>query len=112
MVTLSQVLKGLSLFLEKEIVEKIDGFMKWGVGAAIAIYLENGVNIFNSLKDNQWVKMLNAIDNDDNIDIDKIYKAILPEAKKHAITFKAPGLGVITLTASDVEKLYANIKEA
>jgi hypothetical protein len=112
MVTLSQVLKGLSLFLEKEIVEKIDGFMKWGVGAAIAIYLENGVNIFNSLKDNQWVKMLNAIDNEDNIDIDKIYKAILPEAKKHAITFKAPGLGVITLTASYVEKLYANIKEA
>lgn len=112
MVTLSQVLKGLSVFLEREIVEKVDGFMKWGVGAAIAIYLDNGVNIFNSLKNNQWVKMLDAIDENDNIDIDKIYNAILPEAKKHAITFKAPGLGVITLTSNDVEKLYANIKEA
>lgn len=112
MVTLSQVLKGLSAFLEKEIVEKIDGFMKWGVGAAIAIYLDNGVNIFNSLKNNQWVKMLDAIDENDNIDIDKIYNAILPEAKKHAITFKAPGLGVITLTSNDVEKLYTQIKEA
>lgn len=112
MVTLNQILRGLSTFLECEIVDKIDGLMKWGVGAAIAIYMENGANIFNSLKNNQWVKMLDAIDTDDNIDIDKIYKAILLEAKKHAITFKTPGLGVITLTANDVEKLYTHIKEA
>lgn len=112
MVTLNQVLKGLSVFLEKEIVDKIDGLMKWGVGAAIAMYMENGVNIFNSLKANQWVKMMDAIDSEDNIDIDKIYKAVLPEAKKNAITFKLPVLGVITLTANDVEKLYAFIKEA
>ena len=90
----------------------LDNSMGSNINSGISTSFINGVNIFNSLKDNQWVKMLNAIDNEDNIDIDKIYKAILPEAKKHAITFKAPGLGVITLTASDVEKIYANIKEA
>jgi hypothetical protein len=54
--------------------------------------------------------MLNIIDKDDKIDVDKIYREMKKQAMKSAITFDVPMIGAITLNEQDVEKIYEFIR--
>jgi hypothetical protein len=106
----NKVINGLSKYIDTEIVDKITGWQKWVIGGGLGIALSNGTNIFNQLKDNEFVKMLNVIDDKNRINVDKIYKEIKKQAQKSAITFNAPMIGAITLNEQDVDKIYEFIK--
>lgn len=106
----NKVINGVAKYIDAEIVEKITGWKKWVVGSGVGIALSNTTDIFNQLKNNEFVKMLNIIDKDDRIDIDKIYKEMKKQAKKGAVTFDVPMLGGLTLNEQDVDKLYEFIK--
>jgi DNA-binding transcriptional regulator LsrR (DeoR family) len=107
----SKVLNGITTYIDREIVDKINGWQKWVVGSGIGIAMSNSTNVFNELKKNQVVKMLGVIDKDDKIDVEKIYKELKKQAKKGAITFDVPLVGTMTLNEQDVDKLYQYIKE-
>lgn len=107
----SKVLNGITTYIDREIVDKINGWQKWVVGSGIGIAMSNSTNVFNELKKNQVVKMLGVIDKDDKIDVEKIYKELKKQARKGAITFDVPLVGTITLNEQDVDKLYQYIKE-
>ena len=112
MVTYNQVVNGMSRYIDQEIVNKMQGLSRWGVGALSGIVLSSkGANIFNTLKANPIIKMLDVIDENDMIDIDTIYTEIRKQAEKSPATFNAPMIGTITLTKDDVDKLYRLIKE-
>ena len=112
MVTYNQVVNGMSRYIDQEIVNKMQGLSRWGVGALSGIVLSSkGANIFNALKTNPIIKMLEVIDENDMIDIDTIYTEIRKQAEKGSATFDAPMIGTITLTKDDVDKLYRLIKE-
>lgn len=107
----SKVLNGITTYIDREIVDKINGWQKWVVGSGIGIAMSNSTNVFNELKKNQVVKMLGVIDKDDKIDVEKIYKELKKQARKGAITFDVPLVGTMTLNEQDVDKLYQYIKE-
>ena len=111
MVTYNQVVNGMTKYIDQEIINKIQGLPRWGLGAVSGIALSRGNNIFNTLKTNPIVKMLEVIDENDMIDIDTIYTEIRKQAEKSPATFNAPMIGTITLTKDDVDKLYRLIKE-
>lgn len=111
MYDLDQIINGIKMYLERELINRCTGWEKWVVGAGVSMYLENGVDIFNDLKENPFVKKMNIINTENEIDVDRLYNAILDEARKSAITFRAPLVGSITLKADDVEKIYTYIKE-
>lgn len=111
MVTYNQVVNGMSRYIDQEIINKIQGLPRWGLGAVSGIALSRGANIFNTLKANPIIKMLEVIDENDMIDIDTIYTEIRKQAEKGSATFDAPMIGTITLTKDDVDKLYHLIKE-
>ena len=102
----NKVLNGVAKYVDNEIISKINGWKKWVIGSGIGIAMSNSTNVFNQLKENQFVKMLNIIDKNDKIDVDKIYQEMKKQAKKGAITFDVPMLGAITLNESDVDKMY------
>lgn len=110
MYSYNQVINGIAKYIDMEIISNINGWQKWVVGSAVGIALSNSTNLFNQLKQNEFVKMLGVIDKNDKIDVDKIYKEMKKQAKKSSITFNAPLIGVITLTEQDVDILYDNIK--
>lgn len=110
MVSIINVKLGIEKYIEQEIINKLDGWRKWTVGAAVALKLENLPNIFEEIKENQQIKDLNIIV-DDEIDIDTIYKYLSEQAKKEALTMSYPILGIIKFTHHDLEKLYYIIKE-
>ena len=111
MVTLNQVQNGIVKYLDNEITPNINGWQKWVFGALASTATLKATNIFNALKQNEFVKMFEIIDENDNIDIDTLYREFLKQAQKGAVTFAVPMIGAMTLNHTDVEKLYRYIIE-
>ena len=105
MATLAEVKTGVLSFLDREMIGKISGWKKLVIGAGINLAMDKSENVYNSLKDNVIIQSLELI-KDDEIDIETLYKYIYEEIQKEPISVKTALLGTITLTASDVEKLY------
>ena len=99
----NKVINGIAKYIDTEIVDKILGWKKWVVGSGLGKALSNSTNVFNQIKNNEFVKMLNIIDKDNKIDVDKIYKELKKQAKKSSITFEVPMVGSITLNDQDIE---------
>lgn len=106
----SKVLNGITKYIDTEIVDKIEGWQKWVIGSGIGIALSNSTNLFNQLKDNEIVKMLGVINEENKIDIEKIYKEFKNQAKKGSISFEVPLVGTLTLNEQDVDKIYDFIR--
>lgn len=106
----NKVINGIAKYIDEEIVEKIGGWQKWVIGSGVGLMLSNTSGTFNQLKNNELVKMLNIIDKNDKIDVDKIYKELKKQAKKSSATFDVPMLGPTTLNEQDVDKIYEFIK--
>jgi hypothetical protein len=111
MVNLNQVQNGIVKYLDSEITPKINGWQKWVFGAVAGVALSKITNIFNALKNNELIKMLEVIDEEDNIDIETIYREFIKQAQKGPVTFDVPMVGAMTLNHTDVEKIYRYIKE-
>ena len=111
MVTYNQVVNGMTKYIDQEIINKIQGWQRWALGAGAGIMMNKGTNMFNAFKAHPVVKMLEVIDDNGMIDIDTIYTELRKQAEKGSATFDAPMIGTITLTKDDVDKLYRFIKE-
>ena len=108
----NRVIKGITTYIDTEIIDKIAGWKKWVVGSGIGLAMSNTTNVFNQIKSNEFIKLLGVIDENDKIDVDKIYKEMKQQASKGAITFDMPLVGPLTLNESDVDKMYDCIKNA
>ena len=106
------VLKGIAAYIDNEIIAQINGWQKWVMGAGVGIALSNSTEFYNNLSQNSFVKMLNIINKNGDIDVDKIYAEIKKQAQKSSVTFNAPIVGMITLNEKDVDKIYEYIKES
>ena len=109
MVTLAQATAGIERYLDTEILAKIPGWQKWVLGAAASRMLSRSGEIFNTLKSNTVVSAMGVIDENDQIDIDAVYREFAAQAQRGAVTFDVPFVGALTLTATDVDKLYGYI---
>lgn len=107
-----KVIKGIMNYIDNEILIKIDGWQKWVVGAGAGMLMSNTSELFNNLKNNELIKILNIIDADNNINVPKLYEEIRKQAQKGPVDVNIPMIGTITLNATDVEKLYSYIKNA
>lgn len=106
----NKVINGIAKYIDTEIIDKISGWKKWVVGGGVGVMLSNTTETFNKLKNNEFVKVLNIIDKDDKINVEKIYREIKKQAKKSPATFDIPMIGAVTLNEQDVDKIYDFIK--
>ena len=101
-----KVMNGVAKYVDNEIVSKVPGWKKWVIGSGIGMVLSNSSNMFNKIKDNEFVKMLNLVDEYDNINVDEIYKELKKQAQKSSINVELPMVGSFILNEQDVDKLY------
>lgn len=106
MVTLAQATAGIERYLDTEILAKIPGWQKWVLGAAASRMLSRSGEIFNTLKNNPVVSAMGVIDEQDQIDIDAIYREFSKQAQRGAITFDIPLMGALTVNSGDIDRLY------
>ena len=109
MVSVGKVQQGIGDYIGEEFVNKLNGLQKWGVDIAAGLLLANTTEIFNKYKQSELVQMMNIIDKEDNIDIDRIYQRAKAAAQKGPVTFTMPIVGAVTLNEHDVDRLYAHI---
>lgn len=111
MVTYNQVTKGISRFVDEEILSKLQGKEKIALGVGTGIMLRRGENLFNAIKEQPLIKMLEIVDENDNIDIEIIYEELKKQMGDSSESFDIPMVGRLTLTKDDVDKLYSLIVE-
>ena len=108
-----KVIKGITNYIDNEILTKIQGWQRWVVGAGAGMLMSNALEVFNNLKTNEVIKLLNVIDESNNtINVTRLYEEIKKQAQKSAVDVNIPMIGTITLNETDVEKLYSYIKNA
>lgn len=105
-VSLSQIQLGVVEFIEKEIAAKAVGLQKFLYYGASFLVANNVEQIFHTLVENPMVKATGILDENNNIDLDKLY-----QIAKYAIQKSGKvTVGGVILGESDVEKLYTTIK--
>lgn len=112
MVTYEQLINGLSKFIDTEIISQLTGNSKVLLGIGAGIALKKGESLFNNLKNNSMIKMLNIINDEGYIDIETLYAEVKKQAQKEIIRLEIPMVGTLKLNDEDVEKLYSYIKNS
>ena len=111
MVTIHAVQNGLTKYVDREILSKMQGWKKWTFGAIAGIWLGNFPNTFQKIKSNALVSTLGVIDANDMIDIDKLYNEFSKQAEKGSVMIEIPVIGAVTLNKNDIDTLYLLIQE-
>ena len=112
MVTYEQIINGLTKFIDSEILSQLTGNQKVLIGIGSGIVLKKGNAIFNNLKKNPTIKMLELVDKEGNIDIETLYQEAKKQAQKEVIRLEIPMVGTLKLNDEDIEKLYGYIKNS
>lgn len=110
MVTYQAVVKGISNFIDNEILKKLSGTSKMLMGVGMGVALKRSENIFNVLKNNSIIKILGIIDEQGNIDVEVLHDELKKQVEKEEITIDVPAIGILKLNAADVDKLFYYIK--
>lgn len=107
----NKILDAISKFVDEDILTNVNGWQKWLLGSGLGLVLSDSEDMFNQIKNNEFVKMLKIVDGD-KINVDKIYKELKKQAKKTPISINIPMIGVLTLKEEDVDKLYKLIERS
>lgn len=108
MISIQQAEQGITRFIDSEIMPKLSGWRKVGMGAYIALITRNCSNLISAYKGHPAIAALNIIEGD-YIDIDAVYNALLPQMQEQ-ITLEIPVIGSLTLGRADLDKLYSYIR--
>lgn len=112
MVTMQAAKNGLVKYIDNDILPHLTGLKKVGLGVYTALAANNIIGLMEKYKDHPAVSVLDVIDENGNIDIDKLYNVTAPmfaNGEKHMINI--PMIGDMTVDRTDLEKLYRYIKE-
>lgn len=111
MVTMQQVKTGLVKYIDTDVLPHLTGIKKLGLGVYTALAADNLVGLLEQYRDHPAVSVLHVMDKDGNVDIDKLYQALVPQfANGEKQTISIPLIGDMTVDRSDLEKLYRYIK--
>lgn len=111
MVTMQQVKNGLVKYIDADVLPHLAGIKKLGLGVYTALAANNVVGLIEKYREHPAVAVLDVIDTDGNVDIDKLYQAVAPQfANGEKQTISIPLIGDMTVDKSDLEKLYRYIK--
>lgn len=108
--TLNQLKRAASIYIDREITAKMDGLGKWVLGIGAGAYLAQLDGLFSSHLD--MLCKMGMCHADGTIDIEKAYSLIKEEAVKQGkVTQNIPLVGAVTFSPEDVDTFYRICKE-
>ncbi len=111
MVSIDRVQRGVSRYLDTELVGKMDGLNKWLFAAAASAYIGSAPTLLDKLRSNKLLAPLNLVNEAGEVDVEKIYAHLKPAAAKCPAPITLP-VGTITLTEADVDAIYNYIMQS
>lgn len=111
MVSIDRVQRGVSRYLDTELVGKMDGLNKWLFAAAASAYIGSAPALLDKLRSNKLLAPLNLVNEAGEVDVEKMYAHLKPAAAKCPAPITLP-VGTITLTEADVDAIYNYIMQS
>ncbi len=111
MVSIDRVQRGISRYLDTELIGKMDGINKWLFAAAASAYIGSAPALLGKIRSNKLLAPLDLVSESGDVDIEKIYAHLKPAAAKCPAPITLP-VGTITLTESDVDAIYNYIMQS
>lgn len=110
-VTIDQAMRGAVRFADNEIIPHLPGGKGIGAGIALALIMDGGCSRILALREHPAVKLMQIMDEQGNIDLDRLYNAARPKFE-NKLTVSVPFIGELKFDQNDVDKLYKYIQEA
>ena len=112
MVTIDQAMRGAAKFADNEIIPHLPMGKGIGAGIALALIMDGGKSRILALKDHPAVQMMCIMDEDGNIDLDRLYNAARTRVDGKKLPITVPIIGELRFDVGDLDKLYRYIQEA
>jgi hypothetical protein len=112
MVTIDQAMRGVAQYADNEIIPHLPTGKGIGAGIALALIIDGGKSRILALKDHPAVQMMGIMDEDGNIDLDRLYNAARVRVDGKKIPLTIPAIGELRFDVNDVDRLYKYIQEA
>ncbi len=110
-VTIDQAMRGAVRFADNEIIPHLPGGKGIGAGIALALIMDGGRSRILALREHPAVKLMQIMDEQGNIDLDRLYNAARPKFE-NKLSVSVPFIGELKFDQNDVDKLYKYIREA
>ena len=110
-VTIDQAMRGAVRFADNEIIPHLPGGKGIGAGIALALIMDGGRSRILALREHPAVKLMQIMDEQGNIDLDRLYNAARPKFE-NKLSVSVPLIGELKFDQNDVDKLYKYIQEA
>ena len=110
-VTIDQAMRGAVRFADNEIIPHLPGGKGISAGIALALIMDGGRSRILALRDHPAVKLMQIMDEQGNIDLDRLYNAARPKFE-NKLSVSVPFIGELKFDQNDVDKLYKYIQEA
>lgn len=112
MVTIDQAMRGAAKFADNEIIPHLPMGKGIGAGIALALIMDGGKAQLLKLRENPAVQMMGIMDDEGNIDLDRLYNAARTRVDGKKIPLTIPVIGELRFDVNDVDRLYKYIQEA
>ena len=113
MVTISQIQRGFTLFVDNEVATAFNGWQKAVVAGAAGLLAANFPNIVKMYANHPLVAALGVYDANSNaVNIDALYNAFVPKLGTDKIPITIPKIGTIKMGQPEIDTLMRYIKEA
>lgn len=109
-VTIDQAMRGAVRFADNEIIPHLPGGKGIGAGIALALIMDGGHSRILALREHPAVKLMQIMDEQGNIDLDRLYNAARPKFE-NKLSVSVPFIGELKFDQNDVDKLYKYIQE-
>lgn len=110
--TKEQVIKGLTQYIDNEVIARLPTAGKWLAGTVLGLSLKSTQELINYAQDNEVVELLGIFNKDGLIDVDKIVGVAKKNATKYGnIVVTYPILGQLTFTPDDIDLLKEYIAQ-
>lgn len=110
-VTIDQAMRGAVRFADNEIIPHLPGGKGIGAGIMLALIMEGSREKVLALREHPVVKLMQIMDEQGNIDLDRLYNAARPKFE-NKLSVSVPFIGELKFDQNDVDKLYKYIQEA
>jgi hypothetical protein len=113
MVSISQIQRGFTLFIDNEVAMAFTGWQKAVVAGAAGLLAANLPNIVKVYGTSPLVAALGVYDaNSNTVNIDALYNAFVPKLGSDKIPITIPKIGTIKMGQPEIDTLMRYIKEA
>ena len=112
MISIDQLMRGVTRFADLEIIPHLPTGKGIGAGIALALLMDGGKARILQLREHPAVQLMGIMDEQGNVDLDRLYSAARPKVDGQKLPISIPIIGELRFDVNDLDKLYKYIQEA